>query len=748
MHETADRKAAGPQLPALAGAMGRIGRLIRKELTEILRDRRTILTLFLMPVLLYPLLSVAFRQFFLASGVVPEAVPAYRLGFETNEEAAVVLPELVQGHEVLRGEAKKGEGSSARWQLGQPRIGPALENALQGNVIDVGVRVPGAKAVLRKGPRNGLASCLLLYRQSSVESRQALEYVERLLAAAQRGYLQVQLSGSGAMPGVVVLRPALVPVQDAEGAGLFSLAPLVPLILILMTITGAVYPAIDLTAGERERGTLEILVAAPVPRLGLLFAKYVCVLTIAVLTALVNLVSMFVTISLSGLGPLLFHGGGPTPLLALELFGLLLLFAAFFSAVLLTLTSFARSFKEAQAYLIPLMLASLGPGLVGLLPGMQLTGLWTAVPLVNIVLLARDLLAGTAEATAAAVVVTSTVLYALAAIAMAARVFGAEGVLYSEQGTWADLLRRPTRRGVVPTVAGALLCLALIFPAQFVVQGLFARAAGPVPSSADLILSLVVMVLTSAVLFAGLPITVALWRRLPLSSSLLLRPAPWPAYLAGLLLGLSLWPFALEMIAQMNALGLTTLDLEKNRHLLEPLRLLRALLPPWVLVVTMAFVPAVTEELFFRGYLFSALRARGGAGLAVGVSALLFGLYHLVVTDLFALERLLPSTLLGLVLGWVCWRSGSVVPSMVLHACHNGALVFLSYYANLVPAAGTIRTQSLDVRLLAGAAGVVALGLIFLWRTRGSAAHQAPELLTELEEVEAQPGSPAAENVT
>src|SRR5256885_5434426 len=88
-----------------------------------------------------------------------------------------------------------------------------------------------------------------------------------------------------------------------------SLTAVIPLILILMTITGAVYPAIDLTAGERERGTLEILVAAPIPRLELLFAKYVSVLTVAVLTALVNLGTMTLTLRFSGLGALVFGGG-------------------------------------------------------------------------------------------------------------------------------------------------------------------------------------------------------------------------------------------------------------------------------------------------------------------------------------------------------------------------------------------------------------------------------------------------------
>jgi ABC-2 type transport system permease protein/sodium transport system permease protein len=216
----------------------------------------------------------------------------------------------------------------------------------------------------------------------------------------------------------------------------------VPLALILMTIAGAVYPAIDLTAGERERGTLEILVAAPVPRLALLLAKYVAVLTVAMLTATVNLIAMSVTALGTGLGPVIFGEQGLTLSLVVGAFLLLALFASFFSSVLLALASVARSFKEAQAYLIPLMLVSLVPGLLALLPGLKLEGTLTVAPLLNIVLLGRDLLEGQAHLTAAAVVVVSTFLYALAALALAARIFGAEAVLYSESGGWLSLFRR------------------------------------------------------------------------------------------------------------------------------------------------------------------------------------------------------------------------------------------------------------------------------------------------------------------
>ena len=206
-----------------------------------------------------------------------------------------------------------------------------------------------------------------------------------------------------------------------------------------MTVTGAVYPAIDLTAGERERGTLEVLVAAPIPRIGVLLAKYLAVLTVALMTAAANLVSMTITLSVSGIGRQLFGNDGiPTGVIAL-VFALLLLFAAFFSAVLLAITSSARSFKEAQAYLIPLMLVSLAPGVLGMMPGVELSGILLVTPLANIVLLGRDLFAFKASGASTVVVVVSTLLYSAAAIAVAARIFGAESVLYSSQSGWAGL---------------------------------------------------------------------------------------------------------------------------------------------------------------------------------------------------------------------------------------------------------------------------------------------------------------------
>ncbi len=498
-----------------------------------------------------------------------------------------------------------------------------------------------------------------------------------------------------------------------------------------MTITGAVYPAIDLTAGERERGTLEILIAAPVPRFELLSAKYIAVVTVAVLTAVVNVVAMTLTLALSGLGPLVFEGG-VSFLLLFMLFGLLILFAAFFSAVLLCLSSFARSFKEAQAYLIPLMLVSLAPGILAMLPGLKLDLLLATVPLLNVVLLARDLMGGSAEPLLALVICVTTLVYALAALSLAARVFGSENVLYSEQSGWTDLFRRPDEPQPVADLATALWCLALTIPLHFAL-----RAALPLASALGMVPVLLVMTAGSVVLFGAMPFAFAHRNHVGLISGFRLHRPRAAALLAGVVLGCSLWPLVLEMLALVQ----TALPDFVQEHAAAAARSMRGAglfaLAPFV-------AAAICEELFFRGFLFQALRRITGAPTTIMVTALVFGLTHAALGGALGLGQLVPSILLGLVLGVVCWLSGSVWPGLVLHVCHNAILVLIglaqsgpdltaiaSRVVGLLPAplapgpllalttlAPSATSEGVPALwVLAGAGGAV-LGLLLLWAGR------------------------------
>jgi sodium transport system permease protein len=418
-----------PPVPHDPGPLqpSRLFRLARKELTEILRDRRTVVTLVVMPLLLYPLLTIGFGQFVLG-GKASEAPAAYHVGFKTGTEEMAKR----MGGRLVKGAKARGA---------DPPKFSTIDD------VDLAVRIGQVDVGLRpKAPDEPNGDWEIVYREDSPSSREAAHFVEEAADAADLSALRAAMQESGAAPprqGRLV--PAPLQAEGKERGGL-RVAVIVPLVLILMTMTGAVYPAIDLTAGERERGTLEVLIAAPVPRVSLLFGKYVAVVTVAVLTALMNIGSMTVSLLVSGFDEMVFGPGGVRVMTLLEIFGLVLLFAAFFSALLLVLTSFARSFKEAQAYLIPLMVISLVPGVVGLLPGLSLSGVLAVVPLLNIVLLARDLLGGRADPVSAAVVVISTAGYAVLALWVAAQVFGAEGVLYGETGGWRALVRRATGR--------------------------------------------------------------------------------------------------------------------------------------------------------------------------------------------------------------------------------------------------------------------------------------------------------------
>ncbi len=437
-------------------SLARLTRLARKELSESLRDRRTLLTLVLMPLLLYPLLGLIFLVYF-RSPLLAAPRSVYRVGYRTPEEWRLITRELTRGEKVLlrdQGFVDFPDSPTNPVHKLEPHVEvlPTLkpfesddpEEDVRTGKVDVGLRLLNVTGQGRpRTEENHSSDWDLFYLENSATGRAAVQYLQRVLSASAVEHLGGRLraiQGPQQRVPPVFVQPR--PLTNPQEQRYSLLGALLPLILVLMTITGAVYPAIDLTAGERERGTLEILMAAPVPRLSILLAKYVTVLTVALLTALINLGMMTATFLVLGIGPGLLNTGPRLIVVLVEVLGLLLLLAAFFSAVLLTLTSLARSFKEAQAYLIPLMLVALTPGMLSLLPDLKLQGAYLWVPLLNIVLLSRDLLDGVARPLAAGMVVLITALYAVLALVVAARIFGQSAVPTGEEGWLSRLFYR------------------------------------------------------------------------------------------------------------------------------------------------------------------------------------------------------------------------------------------------------------------------------------------------------------------
>ena len=110
--------------------------------------------------------------------------------------------------------------------------------------------------------------------------------------------------------------------------------------------------------------------------------------------------------------------------------------------------------------------------------------------------------------------------------------------------------------------------------------------------------------------------------------------------------------------------------------------------PLWLKLFSLAVIPAVCEELFFRGFLLSAFRSGMSKPLAVAFSGMLFGLFHVIVQQSLFAERFVPTCFLGLILAAICVRTGSVLPGMLLHVMHNGFLLSLSSFTEELKSLG------------------------------------------------------------
>ena len=273
------------------------------------------------------------------------------------------------------------------------------------------------------------------------------------------------------------LQPQDVAEEQQRSAAVWS--KILPFILFIWALTGAFYPAVDLCAGEKERGTLETLLASPAQRREIVWGKLLTVITFSVVTALLNLGSMGVTgkfvlaqfqqiSAFSGEGML-----AMPPLISLVWLVIALLpISALFSALCLACAAFARSTKEGQYYLMPLLLIVMPLMMLPLSPGVELTLGNSLIPVTGVVLLLRSVIEGQYwEALPYIVPVFGiTSICCLLAIRWAEEQFQTESVLFRESerldlGRWlVHLVRDKTE---TPTFAQGVLCVGVILVVQF-----------------------------------------------------------------------------------------------------------------------------------------------------------------------------------------------------------------------------------------------------------------------------------------
>ncbi len=676
--------------------------IFRKELLEVLRDRRTLIAMVLVPVVLYPVVIIGVLQ--LAHGQEQDRWAETLEVAVRNEPSRSDLHEVqtaVEEDQARRIARLRAQGVEVRDDEHggiEVVIEPDLYNAVRRKTFPVGVDV-----ILRPPP-SGVGSpertFKVVINNASDRSRDAGARVQQMLIQFREITLRnlVARQDAHSIPTFEIASENIAP-PDAQLRWL--LAKIMPIILILMTITGAVYPAIDLTAGERERGTLETLMVCPVPVISLIVGKFFVVMVIAVLSATLNLASIGATVYFIGVPALLENaadpgsfevaptemsdestdaesvGGGVSLLSMLRICATILLvmipFAVFASAMLIAVSSFARTFKEAQNYVAPVILVCLIPCFVAALPDTQLSGLMRVLPVANMVLLTRELLLDHVDAAAMMWVLLSTMVYGAAAVALAARLFGQEAVVFSDNVSWRGLLdRRRMRPTRWPSPAQALILTSLLFPANFYIQSSFQGLAESDPARHMVYVGLTILVLMGLV-----PLCVSAYFKIELKHAFRLdfpRPRYW---LAGGLLGLAGWVLSHEILILQSAVLETPEALKAQSEALT--RTLSEMNPVLVFLV-FAVIPGVCEELFFRGFLLSGLAAEVRRGLSIVAAAAVFAVFHVLIS------RFAVTFVLGLMLGLLCWQSRSVLPGLLAHVLYNASVLAIQLFPPLARA--------------------------------------------------------------
>jgi sodium transport system permease protein len=677
-----------------------LGLIARKELLDTLRDRRTLFVALVLPLLLYPALLLgltqvvgatqrnldAERQRVLVDGVEPdhpivEALRERRLDPVASErgraERLRALAEAAEEDESARGELRR-----------------ALEaEGLAGAVLF-------EERFAERLVRNERGTARLLFDPTREASKTAHEKAREVLAeqarAARERYVAAHPEEEERlrfMEAPVSVRALEVASREQKGA--YSFAPILGMLIVLMALTGAFYPAVDLVAGEKERGTMETLLVSPLTRAEIVLGKFAAVWLVAVVTALLNLLVMGVTFGklASNLGPGVLVFSLPFDALV-GVTAILVPTAALFGAVALALASFAGSYKEGQHYLSPLFLVASPLAMVGLLPGIDIGYPLAVVPVANVVLLVKAmLLGGGGDRLGPALVATlATALYAAVALRVAVRLFEREDVLFrAGAGKGLDARALEARRAGLPSEAQA----AFLF---FAVVALMFYFASSVPDS----LGGIVRAFLATQLLAVLAPTLVFARlaRLDFRATFALRPLAPSRAAVSILAG-----FATLLVV---AVAQVHLFPAREPQGFEEMvgRLQRA--PWWLGLALLAILPPLCEEALCRGFLLSAFRTRRGELRAVLLSAALFGALHL---DLY---RFPATAAAGVVAGLLLVRTGSLLAPILFHAAYNGTIAASLRSQTLAAALAGLADPgvALPAAALAGACLLAALRLL------------------------------------
>jgi sodium transport system permease protein len=392
----------------------------KKELTEALRDRRTLRATILFPLLAFPVLTIGFggAMFTMISKIEKQIPKVIVIGGADSPNVVADLKKL-EGLQIVD-------------------YTPDWKDRIINKEVGAAVQIPDSfEAELAQQK----SDTVKIYNyEHEIKSETAANNVEKALNKYSESTVKDRLAAKNLPASVLnpfeIKKENVAPPEKVSGA---LIGGFLGYIVIILCFQGAMNPAIDLSAGEKERGTMETILSSPISRTHLVLGKFLLVLTAALVTAGLAVTSMSVSFLITQKLHTFSAPGAPaadslqlhvSPGAVFSVFIMALPLAVMFSAGLFTIALFAKSHKEAQSYIVPLTFVIIIPAITAMLPGVELTPKLALIPILNVSLLLKDLIAGTYHWNSIAVIFLSTCVYAAAALFLAIKMFQRESVLF------------------------------------------------------------------------------------------------------------------------------------------------------------------------------------------------------------------------------------------------------------------------------------------------------------------------------
>lgn len=388
--------------------------IFKKELIDTLRDRRTIIAMVVVPLLIFPVIITITTKISISQAQKAQA-KELRVAMIGNVDAR--FKELAAAREDLR-LMESVPKDSVRSFLQSDSLDAAFVFTEDFDQQLQNLRAGEIKFYFKSTDDENIARRRL---QAIVD-----QFEDQLLSERFRR-LNIDKS---AIDAVQLTEIDIASMKEKLGK---TIGGFLPYIFVIFCFLGSMYPAIDLAAGEKERGTIETLLTAPVSGIEILLGKFGVVVLTGIGSALVSILGLYIGIRQAGEIPpeILEVILGILELKSiLLLLSLLLPLTIFFAGLLLTLSIFAKTFKEAQSIITPVNIIVILPVAIGLIPGITLNTTTALIPILNVSLATKEIIAGTIKTGLLIEVYLSLLVLAGLSMFVSSRLFLRESVIF------------------------------------------------------------------------------------------------------------------------------------------------------------------------------------------------------------------------------------------------------------------------------------------------------------------------------